>query len=731
MPTETLNRPPQETLEKPGHTIKEGLDRAVGHFRSEGVPMTKRIPDIHSAMRTHDTIIIEGQTGSGKSTVAPLVILESVLERNKDGVVAMTQPRRGTAKKIADTFEEHLGGHFAGYRYKGDNTIQEQTRLQILMERSLINDVMRDPKLDKYDAVILDEIHERSVDLDILMPLLKEAQRQRANSGRPLKIILASATMETDKFLKYFGNAKLIQVEGRMFDLDILYENKTVSVEDSPDAAAQKLADLIRSGEKGNFQIFLHGIAAIKRSMATFQKLMPDHNMHLAMHLGGEGGNLEAIERAKTEPTALWTTPAGETGFTVTDLFNVIDTGYMNVNENIAGVNMLNTRETTQGNSDQRGGRTGRVGKGKVHRLYRKEDQERRKQYIEPQIHNTDISLQVLQLLNAGMKNLHEFDFVDHPGNEKINQAMAKLTALGAIDDSQMITEVGKRMIESEADLTHTRMLIEADNRKCLKDTAVIVGILTHDRSIYDPDHKGHSFKEKYKDFYVEGDDLRTLIKVWNAYVKNRDNNRWGINYGIKTSELEDAVKKTREMLKGFGERIPDAEIDESDENIRNIYASVFSGMQYNLVEQAGKGYKTYVGELPVQIDKNSALSETPPSLFLAGKFKFNKKLGSIFAEYNLPVPEDFNSQTIRRNEKPIQENIETEVITETEATEHAHEEVFTPIESPAIPRAYGSTHQEASHQRDQEDRRNIFQKIGYKIKSFIDSLLRKLGIRR
>lgn len=730
MPVETLSRPRQEVVPQPQKEINEAINHGIGYFRTIEVPMTKIIPQIQDALRTHDTILMVGQTGSGKSTVGPLVVMDSILKQNPEGKVILTQPRRGTAKKIADTFEEHVGSHYTGYRYKEENTIRPQTQLEIRMERSVLNEMMDDPLLRNYDAIILDEIHEGSLDIEILLPLLKDAQKERRQLGlKPLKVVLASATLDTGKYLGYFNNAALLQAEGRMYEVVKHFAERNVSPDEAPDVAADLLTQLIESGAEGNFQVFLHGKQAIEKSMKRFKDKMPESGYRLEMHMGGTAGNLEAIQRAASEKTILWTSPAGETGFTTPNLQHVIDAGHMNTNKNVGGIDILVTEETTQGNSLQRAGRTGRVGKGHVYYLFTEEDFNRRKAHIEPQINNADISLQFLQLKNLN-KDMGKIGLLNPPSEEQINFALAKLQNLGAIDEAGDITDDGKRMLRSEVDLEYARMLIEAEKRGCQREVALLVGALSSEGSFFDFDFKkGVSFKEKYQQFIDENEphnDFLTILNIWNEFVDNFENKRWGIENGIKTSDFGDAMKTARDLLKSFSGRISYEKIDVSGDNMKKINESLTSGLINNIVSKVNSEYRT-MGGIAVRVDKNSAVYGGSVENFLSGKFTYNKSLKAVFARYNMELNEESVKGLASPDEEIVQEvSKQSETIEKPETPKQPSSKTFTPIiHTP------NTLHYVHKVDTTAEIKRNLFQKIGYTIKKFVDNILRALRLRR
>jgi HrpA-like RNA helicase len=752
MPAETITRAPQESVGSQRPPITEGLDRALGKFRSEGRPMTKSIPDIHKGLQNSDTMIIEGQPGSGKTTVATLAILEHLLKTNPDAKVALTQPRRDAAKSlVTEDLNPIVGSDYVGYRIKGESTIKQHTRLEVMMEQSLENELLQDSLLKKYDAVIIDEPHLRGKKVDLLIAALKKTRDLRREMGLPFHIILLSATLDTPKYQAFLGESTLIQAEGRMHQIHDHFENKQVPLKDVPRKATEITSEIFSATDEGDVLIFVPGRGEIRKVMGELKKIFPNDEYDFLELTGGDKSNSKKIKREKGQKRAVFVaTDVIEIAQTPRTIRFVIDSGFMRTAtyDQKAQIYKRLTEYHTQGNSRQRRGRVGRVSEGWVYHLYSEQELNDREEHLRAAIFTEDLSPEILMFKGLGVENLHDdAGYIDYPGKENIDNAVKKLQSLGALDQDQKITTIGKNMLKIETDdPMFARIIVEAERLGCGPEVATLVGLL-QSPSIFAYDYKrGHAFAEKYSDYVEENNDIVTIINIWNDYVKNGGDKSWAIDRGIKTSELENAVNNGIRMLENPPQGMAKREISTDPDTIQKIFASLFAGLKNNLVIPNEVGNRKFIGDLPITIDKNSSVSRG--SYFLAGKFDYKEDSNATFAEYNWAIPQELaqaimndysqepNQPELQPKEAPMPEQSGKAETSREHAENENHESQDTQSIVPAK-EVYNSTnlhkgaHEDGIKAHNAEPKRNFIQKIADKVKNFVDKILRALRIRR
>jgi HrpA-like RNA helicase len=638
---------PQRERQRNIPTAEKAINDTLSVLGEAKLPVFEARNDITELIASNKRLIIEAETGSGKSTVMPVLALRELEQRKPGGRVVVTQPRRVAAESLYSFLKKTMGEK-VGFKHGGRSHITPHTQLEFTIEQSLLNEIVKvDPLLLKYDTVILDEIHEREVNLDILMPLLKQAQSKRQEIGRPLKLILTSATMDKDKMLRYFDGASHREVEGKMYDVKEYFEDLPIDPQDVMTKAAEKASELHLSDETGDILIFMPGKYEIEKTIEELKKhrrLLEDDVQFVPLLGGDESAEaMDQIHKPSSKRRIFVATNVAETSITIPSVDKVIDSGLMRVNifnpeTEISG---LETRKHTKSNARQRKGRAGRTRPGSIHYLFTQRELSEREDFLPPAILRTDLAAQVLLMKKLGIENIENFDFLDHPGREKINKALTTLTKLGALKEDGSLSEIGHKMTEINAEPRFARMIIEAEKRGCVDAVALIAGVLQQSKPIFDTNFRKYTpFKEKYRKFVVPGSDIATIINIWNDYVKiNRDKEArkaWQEQNGIKTFRLYSAANARREMLRS--KRIKDQEIELTPEKLKDITECVITGLLDNVVVKNGSSYQTQQGASGVQIDKNSAVYDVMPEMFVAGSIRRFGRNNTPFASFNIPL---------------------------------------------------------------------------------------------
>lgn len=650
--------------EAPRPSIPTGPEKTS---QREMLPIAQHEQEIKQALQTHDEVIVVGQTGSGKTTKLPLYMYDVVSALDPNAKVIVTQPRRLAARKLALTVQKEVGVGKAGYRYKNSqedsrkrrdgNKITEETKLVFTVHRSLVNELQKDPLLSEYTAAMVDEVHDRTIDIDIELALLKQAQAKRKQFGlKPLKIVCASATLDQEKLGAYFDRASQFDVEGRLWPVTDHFADSPIEREDMMSEAAKKAAEIITNPQKaGDILIFMPGKAEIEKTIAELGKYVSTDTIDIIPLMGGEQDAEQqdkAFEKTGRRKIIVATNVA-ETSITIDTVTAVIDSGLMksNIYDSRTGITSLQVVEHTKSNWKQRKGRAGRVAAGDAYALFTEEQLDARSEYPAPEMQRTNLTELVLQMKNMGIHNISDFDFLDHPGRTNIENAIQTLQQLGALDKTGTITEIGSQMAEIPLDPHYSRMLVEAKNRDCVEPVSVLIGFLSNTRkSVFQFNPKTERFAQKYAEFVNPNSDFLTLLNVWNANVQNyaskEANVAWTEAKGLNRKALLDVGRTKNDILRE--EYIRDlnisrkhAEVDMSDPAVLEaIQKSVAAGfLDQVLVRQRNGTYTLQNGKKTgIEIDRKSALKGQEPEMLVSGNITFVEQIKKTFANLNQRV---------------------------------------------------------------------------------------------
>lgn len=623
-------------------SLREGIDQTLQAWQRDKLPILDKESAIRTAFRNNDRILLEAETGSGKSTAAPVLLLDELIKNNPRANIVVSQPRRIATEDLSDYVGKNLGSNFVGFHHKLDRSITSETQITYTVEKSLLNELTKDPALLKYDAVVLDEIHEWSVDLGILLPLLVKAQEERKKIGRPLKLVLTSATVDRKKITNKLTGIVQVEVPGRTHHVEEFFTSTPKDDAEIPAKAAEQTASILAAGDPntGDILIFMPGDAEIRQTKAALEEKIKDPNVEIITLQGGDK-NSDAYKKNSGKRKIIIASNVAETSITIPTVRTVIDSGLMrrNVYNKATGMSELLTLRHTQSNALQRKGRAGRTSSGKVYFLFSEKDFHDRDQHLKPQMLETNPVPLVLQLKHLGIGNVHDFDYIDHPGREKLDQAVESLTKLGALDNNGNITAIGKQMVEYDLDPHYARMLVEAEKRKCSDSVGILVGLMNSKASLYNIDFKpGVPFSKKYKEYVVPDSDFLTVLNIWNDYIAHNkskeDRQRWSDEKGINTFAFYKAENTRNEFHRG---RRGAQSFDLSDSVNKNITASLTLGLVDNILTRNLN--KTYVSSrfisADIKIDRNSVISDLRPSKIISGSMHFNEKTGEAYASYN------------------------------------------------------------------------------------------------
>lgn len=493
------------------------------HYPPE-LPVSEKRHEIAQALRQHQVVVVAGETGSGKTTQLPKICLEMGLA--EAGLIGHTQPRRLAARAVATRIAEELGttpGGLVGYQVRFNDKTGPETAIKLMTDGILLAEIQQDRLLRKYQVLIIDEAHERSLNIDFLLGYLKRLLPQR----RDLKVVITSATIDVEKFSQHFDDAPIISVSGRTYPVEILYQDPDSLPDDSDDeplhlAVSQAIRTLDqvereRRQRPGDMLIFLSGERDIRSLAQYLRKQALPHTEILPLYARLSQAEQQRIFGSHTGRRIVLSTNVAETSLTVPGIRYVIDSGLARISRYSvqSKVQRLPIEPISQASANQRAGRCGRTSNGICIRLYSEQDFLGRPEFTDPEIQRTNLSAVILQMLMLKLGDISEFPFIEMPERKAINDGFRLLDELGAVTPDKRLTAMGRRMARLPADPRLARMLLEAGRRKCLYEMLVIVSALSIQDPRETPADKRQAAREAHQEFQYSGSDFLSWVTLW------------------------------------------------------------------------------------------------------------------------------------------------------------------------------------------------------------------------
>ena len=589
-------------------------------LQSERLPILNYSTEIREKLLANDITIVVGETGSGKTTEIPLMLQEALGGKAK---IAVTQPRRVAARSVASYVAGKIQtevGKDIGYHVRFDDRTTEGTRITFMTDGILLRKIQEDPTLSEYAAIMVDEAHERSLNIDLTLGLLKRLQRERAETGLPpVKILVSSATLEKEKFAKYFKNAPVVEVEGRQFPVEVHYQDRTYY--DYIGAAAGKVKQIVEERKEGDILIFLPGQEEIESTIEQIERFGLADTVILPLYGAMSPEDQDRIFRDQGKRKVVVSTNVSETSVTVPGIKHVVDSGFIKQMEfnPETGIQSLVTTPHAKSGCIQRTGRAGRISAGECHRLYDKDDFEDRPEFQAPEIQRSNLANVVLTMKRMGIEDVGSFEFIDPPEPEAIKLAIETLKTLGALDENENITNTGEVMADLPLEPHIGRMIIEAERRQCVETVCTLAAFMSTRSVFVRPKGEALFADQAHMQFRLPESDFLTLWKVWKAYEANNFNRQWARDNFLHSRVLEE-VRDIRfqlfRALKRNGIRV--TENNDPDA----IGKSVASGLIGNLMEYEGfysyKRIKDDEGDF--YIHPSSSTFGTNPRFFVPGE---------------------------------------------------------------------------------------------------------------
>ncbi|EOB1204607.1 ATP-dependent RNA helicase HrpA [Photobacterium damselae] len=542
----------------------------------ELLPVSQKKDDIAEAIKHNQVVIVAGETGSGKTTQLPKICLE--LGRGVKGMIGHTQPRRLAARSVASRIAEELEcemGSYVGYKVRFNDQVSDRSQIKLMTDGILLAEIQHDRYLNQYDTIIIDEAHERSLNIDFILGYLRELLPKRPD----LKVIITSATIDPERFSKHFNNAPIIEVSGRTYPVDVRYRP---IVEDSDDTDRDQLeaifdaVDELYDEGQGDILIFMNGEREIRDTADALEKRKLRDTEIVPLFARLSAGEQNRVFQPHTGRRIVLSTNVAETSLTVPGIKYVIDPGTARISRYSyrTKVQRLPIEPISQASANQRKGRCGRVQEGICIRLYSEEDFLSRPEFTDPEILRTNLASVILQMTAIGLGDIQAFPFVEAPDNRNIQDGVRLLEELGAInasakDPRKRLTSVGRQLARLPIDPRLARMVLEAPKNNALREVMIIASALSIQDPRERPMEKQQASDEKHRRFYDKESDFMTFVNLWD-YVQEQQKALSGnqfrkqckkdyLNY-LRIREWQDIHFQVRQVVRELELRINDTE---------------------------------------------------------------------------------------------------------------------------------------------------------------------------
>lgn len=563
------------------------------------LPVSERRQEIAEAIRAHQVVVVAGETGSGKTTQLPKICLD--LGRGIRGTIGHTQPRRLAARTVAARIADELNsplGDVVGYTVRFTDQVSDRTLIKLMTDGILLAEIQRDRRLLRYDTLILDEAHERSLNIDFLLGYLRELLPQRPE----LKVIVTSATIEPQRFSAHFGGAPIVEVSGRTYPVEIRYRPLEVAVstgpEDDPDDPdheiirtetrdeVEAIVDAIhelQAEPPGDVLVFLSGEREIRDTAEALAALK--HTEALPLYARLPTAEQQKVFAPHTGRRVVLATNVAETSLTVPGIRYVVDPGNARISRysRRLKVQRLPIEPISQASAAQRAGRCGRVAPGVCIRLYSEEDFAARPRYTDPEILRTNLAAVLLQMAALRLGDVEIFPFLDPPDRRSVRDGVQLLQELGAFDAQGAITDLGRRLARLPVDPRLGRMILQAQSEGCVREMLVLAAALTIPDPRERPRDSEDTARQKHARFADDDSDFMSYLNLW-SYLREQRKTLTGnafrrlcrnefLHY-LRIREWQDLVGQLRSIARDLG-------IVESDEPAdgARVHSALLAGL--------------------------------------------------------------------------------------------------------------------------------------------------------
>ncbi|MQS13024.1 ATP-dependent RNA helicase HrpA [Streptomyces kaniharaensis] len=566
------------------------------------LPVSQKKDDILAAIRDHQVVIVAGETGSGKTTQIPKICLE--LGRGVRGLVGHTQPRRIAARTVAERVAEELDtplGEAVGWKVRFTDQVGQGTLVKLMTDGILLAEIQTDRDLRQYDTLIIDEAHERSLNIDFILGYVKQLLPRRPD----LKVVITSATIDPERFARHFDDAPIIEVSGRTYPVEVRYRPIVEDADgDAEDDAADRdrdqiqaicdAAEELQAEGPGDILVFLSGEREIRDTADALNRLKLKSTEVLPLYARLSSAEQHRVFQRSGSRRIVLATNVAETSLTVPGIKYVIDPGTARISRysHRTKVQRLPIEAVSQASANQRKGRCGRTSDGICIRLYSEDDFLSRPEFTDAEILRTNLASVILQMTAAGLGDITAFPFLDPPDSRNIKDGVHLLHELGALDPDEKdprkrLTALGRKLAQLPVDPRMARMVLEADRNGCVRDVMVIAAALSIQDPRERPTEKRQAADERHRRFNSETSDFLSYLAMW-RYVREQQRELSSsafrrmckaefLNY-LRIREWQDVYTQLRTVAKQLGVTIeephPDAEPDAD-----RIHQSLLAGL--------------------------------------------------------------------------------------------------------------------------------------------------------
>jgi ATP-dependent helicase HrpA len=494
---------------------------------AEELPISAARAQIRETIEKHPVMIVCGETGSGKTTQLPKICLEA--GRGVTGIIGHTQPRRIAARAVAARIAEELKtplGQLVGYKLRFQDYSRPEGLIKLMTDGILLAETQGDRFLDNYDTIIVDEAHERSLNIDFLLGYLKWLLPKRPD----LKLIITSATIDPERFSRHFNDAPIVNVSGRSYPVEVRYRAVELDEEDDETSSAEQGAilaavDELWSRQAGDILVFLSGEREIRETAESLRKHHPKDCEVLPLYSRLSQDEQQRVFRSSGRRRIVLATNVAETSLTVPGIRAVIDTGVARISRysHRTRLQRLPIEKISQASANQRSGRCGRVAPGIAIRLYSEEDFEARPEFTEPEIQRTNLAAVILQMHALKLGDIEAFPFVEPPDGRYVRDGLRTLNELGALSDEGQLTDIGRQLSKLPLDPRLGRILLAGAKEHCLEEVAIIASALSVPDPRDRPADKQTQADQKHAPLRDEQSDFLSLLKMWRVANEQRE----------------------------------------------------------------------------------------------------------------------------------------------------------------------------------------------------------------
>ncbi len=585
----------------------------------EQLPISARVPDIIEALTMHQVVIVTGATGSGKTTQLPKIALQ--MGRGGKRRIGVTQPRRiaamSMATRVADELECELGRE-VGYKIRFEDRTSRDTWVKFMTDGVLLAELSSDPKLLFYDTLIVDEAHERSLNIDFLLGWLKRILPKRPD----LKLVISSATIETERFSGFFGDAPVLEVEGRTYPVEVLYEPPAPELE-LGEAVAEAVVNVTSLDPRGDILVFLPGEREIRDTEQALGRKELRHTQVLPLY-----SRLPKKEQARAFAElpgrrVILATNVAETSLTIPGIVYVIDTGLARLSryDPRTGTTRLLIEAISQASLDQRKGRCGRVREGICIRLFDEQSFAARPAFTDPEMKRTGLAGVILRMKALGLGEVEDFPFLDPPQPQAITEGYRVLEELGALDGERQLLPLGRTLARFPVDPRVARMILGGAEFGCLRELVVLAAGLNIDDPRERPRGQEQKADQLHQRFRVEESDFLGLLKLWDFVSEAAQRGLGQLRRLCKENLLSfSRIREWRDLHQQLNELVRELELSLSKTKDKDgIHLALLSGLlsRVGMYEPSVRNYRG-ARQTRFLLHPSSALHKKPPAWVMA-----------------------------------------------------------------------------------------------------------------